>query len=82
VRTCEEVAAIVDPVERAVIANDLMWDAPAGRRALRTLRAAAVTEALGSGTAADEIAARLSVRPTDLTWMTKTNIDTDWPAQR
>jgi hypothetical protein len=71
VPTWEEVAALPDPLDRAALANDLMWNAPSGRSAYRALRASSVAAAIDAGHSAEEISARLQVKPSDVAWMAR-----------
>ena len=67
--SASELAQVSDPVVRAVQANDLMWTNHPDRSGLRALRARAIREALAGGYAASDVADRLGVVVTDLTWM-------------
>ncbi|WP_131747273.1 hypothetical protein [Frankia sp. Cppng1_Ct_nod] len=67
----DEVLAISDPVERAVVANDLIWTDCDRRTSLRTVRNQALREAVDSGRTSQEIAERLCVTENDVSWMTK-----------
>ncbi|WP_322750786.1 MULTISPECIES: hypothetical protein [unclassified Frankia] len=72
----DEVLAITDPVERAVVANDLIWTNCDRRTSLRTVRSQALREAVESGRTSQEIAERLRVTENDLTWMTNGTVST------
>ncbi|WP_261560735.1 hypothetical protein [Frankia tisae] len=61
--------AVSDSVERAALADKLMWADHPRRLELRTVRGIALREALDSGVPADDIARRLVVTVADLTWM-------------
>ncbi|WP_241255407.1 MULTISPECIES: hypothetical protein [Protofrankia] len=65
----DEILAISDPVERAAVAHDLLWEDHPQRVRLRVVRGLAIREAIGLGLAVEEIADRLHVRVPDLTWM-------------
>ncbi len=69
VMSYEDVVAISDPVERAALADKLMWADHPRRLELRTVRGIALRAALDSGVPADAIAGRLVVTVADLTWM-------------
>ena len=60
-----------DPVERAVVANELMWSSRVRRGEYRKLRAAAVAAAIEAGRPAEEVATRLGVKAADLGWITE-----------
>jgi hypothetical protein len=64
-KSVSTVAGIADPVQRAVVADALLWEDRDNRPQWRQMRRAAITEALRAGRA-DELAAGLSVRPGDL----------------
>jgi hypothetical protein len=80
VMSASELAQVPDPVARAVQANDLMWTNHPDRTALRTLRARAIREALAGGYAAADVADRLGVVVTDLTWMVADS--PSWPYRK
>jgi hypothetical protein len=61
--------AIDDPVQRAVAANDLLWNGHPGSTELRATRGQAIHEAIEAGRPAKEIADHLHVRLDDLAWM-------------
>ncbi len=65
----EDVVAVSDSVERAALADKLMWADHPRRLELRTVRGIALREALDSGVPADDIARRLVVTVADLIWM-------------
>ncbi|WP_101836395.1 hypothetical protein [Frankia canadensis] len=65
----EDVLKVPDPVERAVLADKLMWADHPRRLELRTVRGIALRQALDSGLEAEAIAARLVVTVADLAWM-------------
>ncbi|AEH07968.1 MULTISPECIES: hypothetical protein [Protofrankia] len=67
----DEIIAISDPVERAAVAHDLLWNDHPQRVRLRTVHGLAIQEAIGRGLAVEEIADRLRVRVPDLTWMSE-----------
>jgi hypothetical protein len=64
-------SAIDDPVLRAVTANDLLWSGAPEPKDLRATRGQAILDAIDAGRTSAEIADRLHVRPSDLTWMTE-----------
>ncbi len=63
------IVAISDPVERASVAHDLLWNDHPERGRLRAVRGLAIREAISRGVATGEIADRLHVRVDDLIWM-------------
>jgi hypothetical protein len=65
----DELLEIADPVERAGLADELMWTSHPHRTSLRTLRGQAIREALDAGRQATDVAARLRVTVADLQWM-------------
>jgi hypothetical protein len=67
--TYEDVVQVSDPVERAAVADKLMWADHPRRLELRTVRGIALREALDSGLQAEDIARRLVVTVADLSWM-------------
>lgn len=67
--TYEDVIQVPDPVERAVLADNLMWADHPRRLDLRTARGMALREALDAGHDVEEIARRLVVTVKDLNWM-------------
>ncbi|MBX6357502.1 MAG: hypothetical protein IRZ05_16825 [Micromonosporaceae bacterium] len=67
--SCDEVLEVSDPVERAGVADELMWTSHPRRSALREVRAAAIQQALASGRSVDDLARRLKVTPADIRWM-------------
>jgi hypothetical protein len=69
VMTQDELLEIADPVERAGLADELMWTSHPHRTSLRTLRGEAIREALDAGRQATDVAARLRVTVADLQWM-------------
>ncbi|MEX5631762.1 hypothetical protein [Parafrankia sp. FMc2] len=60
---------MADPVERAALADALMWTASRQRSAFRGIRAAAIRQALDGGSTADELARRMRVTEADVAWM-------------
>ncbi|OAA24675.1 hypothetical protein UG55_10287 [Frankia sp. EI5c] len=60
---------LADPVERAALADDLMWSAHQQRSTLRGIRAAAIRQALDGGSTIAELARRMRVNEADVTWM-------------
>ncbi|MCK9898176.1 hypothetical protein [Frankia sp. AgB32] len=67
--TYEDVVKVSDPVERAALADSLMWADHPRRLELRTVRGIALREALDSGLAPEDVARRLVVTAADLSWM-------------
>lgn len=65
----DELSEVADPVDRAVLANELIWGPHPDRTALRTMRAQAIRAALDAGRTPDEVATRLQVTAADLRWM-------------
>ncbi|ABD11310.1 hypothetical protein Francci3_1935 [Frankia casuarinae] len=65
----EQVLQVSDPLERAALADDLMWADHPRRLDLRTARGVAIREALEAGRSPDDVARRLVVTVADLTWM-------------
>jgi hypothetical protein len=67
----DEVETICDPIERASVANTLLWqDHPQPAR-LRAVRGGAIREAIDAGLPRDQIAERLRVLAGDLMWMSR-----------
>ncbi|CUU55529.1 hypothetical protein CcI49_12445 [Frankia sp. CcI49] len=60
---------VADPVERAALADQLMWTASQQRSALRGVRAAAIRQALEDGSTTAELARRMRVTEADVAWM-------------
>lgn len=67
--TYDDVLQVTDPVERARLADQMMWADHPRRLELRTVRGIALREALDSGLDAQDIASRLVVTVADLAWM-------------
>lgn len=67
--TSEEVLDVADPVERAGLADELMWTAHPQRSRLRMIRADAIRQALDDGRLPDDVAKRLKVKVDDIGWM-------------
>jgi hypothetical protein len=65
----DELLDIADPVERAGLADELMWTADTHRTTLRALRGKAIREALDAGRQPTDVAKRLRVTVADLRWM-------------
>lgn len=72
----EQVLQVSDLLERAALADDLMWTDHPRRLDLREVRGAAIREALEAGRSSDDIARRLSVTVADLEWMTASHSPT------
>ncbi len=60
-------AAVVDPLDRAAAADEVMWLASRGHyQAARDIRRLALIQALEAGRAHEEIAPRLGIRVADV----------------
>ncbi|ABW10758.1 hypothetical protein MXD62_22545 [Frankia sp. Mgl5] len=60
---------VTDPIERAGLADELMWTSHPQRSALRAIRAAAIRQALEGGYAPTDLASRMKVTVADVGWM-------------
>jgi hypothetical protein len=72
----DEVRAIIDPLERAAVANELIWTNCDRRTSLLSVRNQALREAIDAGRTGQEIAKRLRVTEKDLIWMTHDTVST------
>ncbi|CAI7978761.1 conserved hypothetical protein [Frankia sp. Hr75.2] len=67
----EQVENTPDPLDRASLADELMWTPHPHRLALRDLRSDAIRASLAAGIPSDQIAAKLHVKISDLEWMSR-----------
>ncbi|WP_241831134.1 hypothetical protein [Parafrankia soli] len=71
VMSYEQVENTPDPLDRASLADELMWTPHPHRLALRRLRGEAIRASLAAGVPSDRIAATLHVKISDLEWMSR-----------